>query len=144
METKKVIDYGRVWSCENMDNLAPINWEGYKVLFDDGTIEIVDSLKGFEKATEEETKDFYQRKNFIFKNDKVVIVKGKKLPLGEQKTVEKFFDYIIPNTYGKRIIKYVLFTDGTKTNIKNIKNAKATGEEQAQEFVAGYCLNGRI
>lgn len=52
-----------------MDSLAPIDWEGYKVLFDDGTIEIVDSLKGLEKAT---------------------------------------------------------------------------GEEQAQEFVAGYCLDGRI
>lgn len=144
MENKKVIDYGRVWTCENMDNLAPIDWEGYKVLFSDGSTEIVDSLKGFERATEEEIKDFYQKRNFIFKNDKIVVIKGRKLPLGEQKTVERFFDYEIPNTYGKRIAKYVVFTDGTKTDIKNIKNIKATGEEQAKEFTTGYCLSGRI
>ena len=103
MENKKVIDYGRVWTCENMDNLAPIDWQGYKILFDDGTTKIVDSLEGLERATEEEIKNFYQKKNFIFKNDKVVIIKGKKLPHGEQKTVERFFDYEIPNTYGKKL-----------------------------------------
>ena len=23
---KKIIDYGKVWTCENMDNLAPIKF----------------------------------------------------------------------------------------------------------------------
>ena len=41
---KKIIDYGNVWTCENMDNLAPIDWEGYKVLFSDGSIKVIDNL----------------------------------------------------------------------------------------------------
>ena len=40
----KIIDYGFVWTCENMDNLAPIDWDGYKVLFSDGSIKVIDDL----------------------------------------------------------------------------------------------------
>lgn len=57
---KKIIDYGNVWTCSNMDNLAPIDWEGYKVLFSDGSIKIIDDLaevREYEKASVEEYKE---------------------------------------------------------------------------------------
>lgn len=145
---KKIIDYGRVWTCENMDNLAPIDWEGYKVLFSDGEVQIVGDLseiKEYQKASEKEIRDFYRERNFIFIGDEVEVVKGRKLPIGEHKIVKDFFIYDVNGTYGHRKVKYVAFIDGTKTDIRNIKNIKCKNDmEYPKEFIDGYNLSGRL
>lgn len=147
MKKLKLIDYGKVWTCSNMDNLAPIDWEGYKVLFSDGSIKVIDDLNEmskYERANIEEYKDFYRERNFIFIGDEVEIIKGKKLPIGEHKIVEKFFTYDVAGTYGHQQTKYVVFSDGTKTDIKNIRNIRCINDEHAKEFTTGYCLSGRL
>lgn len=144
---KKIIDYGNVWTCSNMDNLAPIDWEGYKVLFSDGSIKVIDNLDEvceYGRANIEEYKDFYRERNFIFMGDEVEIIRGRKIPIGEHKIVEKFFTYNVAETYGHQQTKYVVFADGTKTDIKNIRNTKCINDEYAKEFTAGYNLSGRL
>ena len=66
-------------------------------------------------ATDEE-KEAYRKycRNFE-KGDKIKIVKGRKM-LGEIKEVKDKFTYVIPNTYGKKKIYYLIFTDNTKVN----------------------------
>lgn len=118
-----VISISRVWRCVNADMLAPICWEGYCVLFSDNTCEIID--KGFEirnrMANEREKKDFARRLGYVFEGDTVEIVKGRKLPIGEHKIVKDAYRYEVPNTYGHSYTDYLVFTDGTKTNIDNVK-----------------------
>lgn len=154
MENKKfIIDIGEVWECE--DSLAPISWEGYQVLFNDGSRILVDSLseaENYREATEEEAKEFYRSLNFLFVGDEVVIIKGRKIPLGEHKVIKGFSKFVVPNTYGKRYTDYVHFTDGTKTNIRNVRNVKANDSliksmgrpNIAIEFENGINLSGRI
>lgn len=145
---KKIIDYGRVWTCENMDNLAPINWEGYKVLFSDGPIEVIDDLNEvseYEKANIEEYKDFYRERNYLFIGDEVEIIRGKKIPIDEHKVVEDFYIYSVPGTYGHKQTEYVIFADGTKTDIINVRNVKCKQpNERAKKFTNGYNLSGRL
>ena len=145
---KKIIDYGKVWTCENMDNLAPITWEGYKVLFSDGSIEVIDDLdevSEYERADIEEYKDFYRERNFIFTGDEVEIVKGRKLPIGEHKIIKDFFIFEVKGTYGHQKTKYVIFTDGTKTDIRNVKNIKCNQSDGwTKKFTSGYNLSGRV
>lgn len=145
---KKIIDYGKVWTCENMDDLAPINWEGYKVLFSDGEIKVINSLDEiieYERANTEEYKDFYRERNFIFVGDEVEIIKGRKLPIGEHKIVEDFYIYKVPDTYGHKQTEYIIFADGTKTDIVNVKNVKCKMTlAHPKKFVSGYSLSGRM
>lgn len=148
MKELKIIDYGNVWTCENMDNLAPIDWEGYKVLFSDGSIKTIDDLaevREYARASVEEYKDFYRERNYLFVGDEVEIIKGRKIPVGEHKIVEDFFIYEVKGTYGHQQTKYVVFTDGTKTDIRNIRNIKCKYlNERAKQFTRGYSLSGRI
>ena len=146
MKGLKIIDYGKVWTCENMDLLAPIEWEGYKVLLSDGNIIVVDDLSSlcYEKANNEEVCDFYRARNYVFVGDEIEIINGKKLPIGTHKIVSGFFDFVVSGTYGHKQTKYVCFTDGTKTAIQNVKNVKAQGNETAHQFTTGYLLSGRI
>ena len=148
MKELKIIDYGNVWTCENMDNLAPINWKGYKVLFSDGSIKVIDDLdevREYERATEEEYKDFYRERNYLFVGDEVEIIKGRKIPIGEHKIVEDFYTYQVPGTYGHKQTEYIIFTDGSKTDIVNVRNVKCKRpDEQAKKFTIGYSLSGRI
>ena len=144
---KKIIDYGRVWTCENMDNLAPIDWEGYKVLFSDGSIEVIDDLdevSEYERANIEEYKDFYRERNYLFIGDEVEVIKGRKLPIGEHKIIKDFFIFEVKGTYGHKQTEYVIFTDGTKTDIRNVKSVKCKqSDERTKKFTNGYNLSGR-
>lgn len=154
MENEKIIiDIGNVWESE--DSLAPIYWEGYSVLFNDGSQLIIDSLseiKNYRKATEEEVKEFYRSLNFLFKGDEVVIIKGRKIPVGEHKVIKGFSQFLVPNTYGHRYTHYVHFTDGTKTDIHNVKNVKTNDSliksmnrpNIAIKFENGINLSGNI
>lgn len=148
MKELKIIDYGNVWTCENMDNLAPINWEGYKVLFSDGSTKVIDDLdevSEYAVASEEEVKDFYRERNYLFIGDEVEIIRGRKIPIGEHKIVKGFYTYKVSGTYGHRQTEYVIFTDGTKTDIINVRNVKCKYlDEWTKEFTTGYSLCGRI
>lgn len=145
---KKIIDYGNVWTCENMDNLAPIDWEGYKVLFSDGSIKVVDNLddvSNYAVASEEEVKEFYRERNYLFIGDEVEIIKGRKIPIGEHKIVKYFYTYQVAGTYGHKETDYVVFEDGTKTSVANVKNSKCKEPDcLAKQFDGGYILCGRI
>lgn len=120
---KKVISVSKVWRCENGDTLAPICWEGYCVLFNDNTCEIINESFKIEygMANEQEKKDFARRLGYVFEGDTLEIVKGRKLPIGEHKVVKNTYRYEVPNTYGRCYTDYFVFTDGTKTNVENVK-----------------------
>ena len=113
----KIIEWANVWTCDNLDWDAPINWEGYLVLFSDNTQQRVDDLEEVaqhEVATEEEKKDFYRNfYNCTYKGDYIDIIKGKMK--GQRKKVVSTFTYVVPNTYGKVTTDYFVFEDGTKT-----------------------------
>lgn len=152
---KIIIDVGYVWECENLDYDSPISWEGYRVLFNDGSNLIVNSLsevENYREATKEEVKEFYRSLNFLSEGDEVVIIKGRKIPVGEHKVIKGFSRFVVPNTYGKQYTDYVHFTDGTKTDIHNVKNVKANDSliksmdrpNIAIQFNGGLNLSGRI
>lgn len=136
----KIICVKNAWKCENMDILAPIIWEGYEVLFDDNTRKLFDSIPAeYEKATEEETKIFYNKNGFVFVGDVVEVVKGRTIPKGTKKQIKAFFDYKV--SYNNTI-EYVVFTDGTKTNITNIKHPK-NQTNYTFKFERGFDIGGR-
>lgn len=152
---KTIIGVGYVWECENLDWDSPISWQGYRVLFNDGSKVIIDSLsevENYQEATEEEVKEFYRSLNFISEGDEVVIIKGRKIPLGEHKVIKGFSRFVVPNTYGKQYTDYVHFTDGTRTDIRNVKNVKADDfliecmgrPNVAVQLNGGLNLSGRI
>ena len=139
-QTKKIIDWGRVW-----DNST--NWKGYRVLFTDHTQKFCDNFNefnNFEQATDEEIKRFYQEENYIFEGDIIEIIAGKKIQIGERKKVKSFFTYTPYEAYGHHATKYVVFTDGTKTNILNIKNINSKFNNTAKEFEHAWNLDGSL
>lgn len=148
---KKVISVSKVWRCENADMLAPICWEGYCILFNDNTCEIVDKYSEVEcrKANEQEKKDFARRLGYVFEGDTVEIVKGRKLPIGEHKIVKNTYRYDVPNTYGHCYTDYFVFTDGTKTNVENVKqiNVNSFSKDTYLRFakeIPSFYRGGRI
>ena len=128
MNTRKIICSGNYWVCENMDNLAPIIETGVQYLLSDGTtLNLKDGvcddtfqlLCDLEWATKEEKKAFAsQEYGTIFKGDKIIIKRGRKM-LGETKEVKGYYKYVAPGTYGHRYTEYLLFTDGTKCNLQH-------------------------
>ena len=61
----------------------------------------------------------------------VEIIKGRKIPLGERKIVKYGYRYQIRGTYGHGYVDYLVFTDGTKTAIDNIKQVNVELFENA-------------
>lgn len=127
MENIKIIASGSYWICENMDNLAPIIETGMMYLLSDGStrkfqdniIEDDDPFNLLEYANETEKKAYAsQEYGTIFKGDKVVIKRGRKM-VGEIKEVKGYYRYDVDGTYGKVYTEYLLFTDGTKVNINH-------------------------
>ena len=137
---KKIIQYSKAWKCDSMDLLSNIVWEGYEVLFDDNTRELFDSIPTeYEQATETEIKDFCNSLGFVFVGDFVEIIKGRNIPKGTEKQIKSFFDYKV--CYNNTI-EYVVFTDGTKTNINNIKHKKSKFD-YAFKFNENFNIGGR-
>ena len=137
---KKIITSGKYWICENMDNLAPIIEEGTEYLLSDGSRVKVpygkeNQFSELQRANEQEKKAFAsQEYGTIFKGDEVIIKRGRKM-VGETKIVKGYYKYVVPNTYGKQYIEYLLFEDGTKCNLLHCdvvgvehKNLKYRGE----------------
>ena len=131
LESPVIIATGRTWHCENMDLLAPIDKEGTTYLFSNGEQHILwdddevdnnpeDVVKLFNEArsaTEEERKQYARIvRGAIFKGDKVVINRGRKM-VGEVKIALREYRYDVANTYGHVCVHYLVFEDGTKVNI---------------------------
>ena len=57
----------------------------------------------------------------ITEGSRVEVIKGKKYPIGLRGTVKKLYTYIVPNTYNKVRIQYVILETSEKIDIKNIK-----------------------
>lgn len=147
---KKIISISKVWSCENMDLNAPINWGGYNVLFDDNTSSIVGKayINVYEMASEEEKKDFARRLGYVFEGDIVETVKGRKIPIGERKIVKSSYKYEVRGTYGHIFTEYLVFSDGSKTNINNVKPVNIrlfnNGYLRFAEKLPSFYRGGRI
>ena len=137
---KKIIAEGRYWVCENLDLLSPIIECGTEYLLSDNTrIQVVDGEPSpkFEKATEQEKHEFYNSLGFAFIGDNVDIFKGKLK--GNNKKIQSFFTYIVPNTFGKKCIDYIGFEDGTKTAVQNCK----IGNKRCLGKFKGITVGGR-
>lgn len=144
---KKVIDFGRAWTCENLDALAPINWEGYLILLSDGTFERIeyDDLENYQMASNSEVKEYWQRKGYLYVGDTVEIIKGRKIAIGEIKIIDSFKYIEIPGTYGKKKCTYVIFKDGTACNINNVKGLNADINTTPKEFrKSDLFIGGRL
>lgn len=125
-----IIETGRSWECENMDNLAPIIDTGTSYLLSNGDVITVWNNKDNDEinllkikelpfATNEQRAQFiHEEYGVIFKGDHVVIKRGRKM-VGETKEVSGYYRYDVPGTYGKQYTEYLLFTDGTKVNINH-------------------------
>lgn len=101
-------------------------------------------IKEYEKASDEEVKNYYRERNFIFIGDEVIIIKGRKLPIGEHKIVKDFCEYTPVDTYGHHKVHYLVFTDGSKTVVSNVRNVKCINNDTAKVFKRGYNLSGRV
>ena len=125
-EVKICVATGNWWACENMDLNAPITEVGTAYLFNDGTTYFANENENklpfdCRWATEEEKVEYAHKKGYVYVGDEVVVVKGRKIPKGTTKVVKNFSRYYVPNTYKKCYTDYIHFTDGTKTNIENVR-----------------------
>lgn len=117
-------DENKVDNRHTVDRINSLSFADAVQINPDGTYEHITYMDDDQRtwgneaiidATDKE-KEAYRKYCKIFqKGDKVKIVKGKKM-LGETKEVKDKFTYIVPNTYGKKKIYYLVFTDNTKVN----------------------------
>ena len=139
---RKIITTSYCWTCSNMDLLAPIDWQGKEILFDNNERLLIEEwqeeaiLQIFQIATNEEKKDFF-RKYYrrLFVGDVVTITKGKMK--GETKIVKSYFRFDVQGTYGHKYVDYIVFEDGTKTNVLNLNNKTAFGFNELDIFIGG-------
>lgn len=147
-ENIKIITSANYWVCENMDLLAPINEDGIEYLLsnntririneNDTTSENALYIASLKRANEEEKKQFAREQyGYIFRGDKVVITRGRKM-LNEEKIVNGYYRFVASETYGKVYTDYVFFTDGTKVNINYcdtmFTNAKTNNRYYAKDL----------
>ena len=114
------------------DGCDPIIEEGLEFEFIDGSRErVAYQLEGdtyianipfnYRMATKEEKQLYYMKKGHLFKGQEVEIVKGRKLPIGSKHIIKSFYRYNVAGTYGHCYTDYVVFEDGTKTDVMNIR-----------------------
>lgn len=143
MKNKKIVALGRWWSCDSLDLLAHITEQGIAALYTDGTTEFLkegETPCTTEKANDTEKRAFGNGLGIAYKGDTITIDKGKLK--GANKIVDGFYKFIVPNTYGKVYTDYLIFEDGTKTNIKNcLINGKRIIKYEDNPF---FRVGGRI
>ena len=143
MANKKIVTLGRWWSCDSLDLLANITEQGLAVLYTDGSTEFLKEGEApctTEKANEAEKRALGNSLGIVYNGDAITIVKGKLK--GANKVVSGFYKFIVPNTYGKVYTDYLLFEDGTKTNINNcLINGKRIIKFENKPF---FRVGGRI
>lgn len=141
-----IIETGTWWLCETFDQNSKIIDKGICYLLDNDKILYAKGFNNdfFRKATEDEYKSFYHKKGFIFKGDKVVITKGRKLPIGKEYVVKDFYRFVAYNTYGHRYTDYVIFTTGEKTALKNVRIPGFEDLNNVYKFVNGFNISGPI
>lgn len=156
-EERVYVESGKYWVTDGY--LDPITEEGLELLFIDGTRERypyvekvvegktiydVDIPFNFRRATDEEYKKFYMERGWLFLRQEVEVIKGKTLEIGSKHIIKKFYTYIVPGTKNKVGVDYVVFEDGSKINIENIKPTceLKEGVKQFFEFKHGYNVGG--
>ena len=137
----EIIASGTYWVCETLDLNAPITEQGTAYLLSDG--ETLYIKQGGQKppykwASEQEKHIFANSKGFYFLGDSVEIYKGKLK--GQVKVIKSQFRYVVPNTYGKAFVNYLVFDDGTKTKMSN---CKINGVKVLAPF-NGFYVGGRL
>lgn len=139
----KIVDIAPAWSCENLDTLAPIDWEGFQIRLSDNTVKTVDTIPDMPIATEEERLEFFRNYyHFLYPGDVVEVYKGRKLPIGCRKTIKQMVEREVPGTYRHKFYTWVTFTDDTATDIKNIKLVNSDNLEWQSPRTIG--LGGRL
>ena len=140
---KKFVEKAPYWACENLDLNAPIVEVGVAFLLEDGTTDYIEEGKVVEdtyiRVADSEYKSFYNKKGFVFKGDCIDVVKGKMK--GHQGVVKSFFRYNVEGTYGKVYTDYIVFEDGSKTNILN---CCVNGTKVISEYKGAIRVGGRI
>lgn len=139
---KIVIETGNAWRCENMDLNAPITEEYIVVLLSDGSTEAYDERQEYRFATDEEYKQYYHSIGCIFVGDCIKVIKGRNIPKGTLKTVKSFYRYYIAGTYKHSYVDYVVFDDGTKTSIQNVRVVGFENVDYTTEYER-ICISGR-
>lgn len=138
---KRIITMQPWWTCDNLDTLTPINKSGIAILLHDGTVEYYEDnqvIPNYAEATEDDIKALAHSRGFYFIGDTVDIVKGKLK--GTSKRIVNEFKYVVPNTYGHVYTDYLVFDDGTKTNIRNCQINNVTVITKFN----GFHIGGRL
>ena len=77
-----------------------------------------DGVDWYGAAIDEDARRAWCRKHFVITDgSRVVVVKGRKVPVGYAGVVEKIRK--VRDRYGRHVADYVVFEDGTATNIDN-------------------------
>lgn len=139
---EKVVSHSYYWRCIDSDYCSPIEESGLVLLFDNGTTEYIENGNEediiYERCDEEEVKNYLRTyRNAVFEGDKVTISKGKKM-VGETKIVKYSFRYEVKNTYGHKLVDYLVFEDGTKVNLINCLNSLGKEVRQFVKNVRKY------
>ena len=106
---------------ENQDVKAIYGGDYVQEVWEDYEKQCIIKIAEWEEKKAKEEKAKRLKWGIVAEGDVVEIVKGRKIPLGEIKTVKEFFNY---SKNGVFCCKYAIFTDGTKTNINNCKLIK--------------------
>ena len=140
---KKFVEKAPYWACENLDLNAPIVEEGMAYLLEDGSTDYIEDGKvpadTYIRVTESEYKAFYNRKGFVFRGNLVEVYKGRMK--GYKGIAKSFFRYDVAGTYGKVYTDYIVFEDGSKTNILN---CCINGTRLISEYYGAIRVGGRI
>ena len=123
-EVKICYNWGTWWTCENADLLAPIAEVGTAYLLNDGVYYAKDGGTlpfTYRWATMNEYIEHAHKRGYVLIGDKVIVIKGGKIPDGTKKVVKNFSREYVPYTHHKYYTDWAHFTDGTKTIIKNIR-----------------------
>lgn len=127
---KKLIKVERWWDSTDWDE--PITDEGWCYIFNDNSfIKVSDNDENFkfpfefEKATEEDKKDYEREFGYtIYTNDIVEVVKGRKFAKGSKLKIVNSYVYTVPNTYNKIKTLYLITDKGEKIDSQNVINSK--------------------
>ena len=158
MSKEKIyIESGKYWITDTA--LDSSSEEGLALLLDDGSEElfpyIEKELEGkivheldipfkFRKATEEEYKKFYMERGALFIGQEVEIIAKGSAQNGRKYKIIRFCGSRMRDNKGRQTLTHVLFEDGSRYHIKEIKPTckLIKGTDSFYEFKYGFKVGG--